>query len=82
MSDTLRALDEAIQHHIAAAFEGSLVDRWVLVTHSQTLERSNVSNYRVVTPDVQPVHVDRGLLATGEQIVQDSWADGSDDDDD
>ena len=82
MTDTLRALDEAIQAHIAANFEGSITDGWILVTHSQTLEKHQVSNYRIVTPDTQPIHVDSGLIQTGQMIIRDSWDDSFNEDDD
>ena len=73
MSDTLRALDEAIQQYVAATFDGALTGAWVLVTHSQTLDNPNVSNYRITTPDVQPIHVDAGLVKMAGLIIQDSW---------
>ena len=82
MSDSLRGLDAAIQTYIATNYEGSLVDSWILVTHSQNVEQHTTSNYRIITPDVQPIHVDAGLLATGERIVQDSWDESFDDTDD
>lgn len=81
MSDTLRELDEAIQAHIAAAFEGALVDSWILVTHSQSIDQHTTSNYRIVTPDVQPIHVDAGLMKMGDLIIKDSWEDAFEDDD-
>jgi hypothetical protein len=71
--NTLHAIDAAIQAHIASHFEGALVDSWVIVTHAQTLDAGNVSNYRLVTPTVQPFHVDAGLLRMGERIMSDSW---------
>lgn len=82
MTDTLAALEQAIQAHIADAFEGSLVDSWIIVTHSQQVERHDLSNYRIVTPESQPIHVDRGLLDIGEQIAVDSWDNAWDEDDD
>lgn len=82
MTDTLRAVEEAIQQHIATTFDGALVDSWIVVTHSQTIEKHDVSNYRIITHDTQPFHVDAGLLTVGDQIIQDSWDDGYEDDDD
>lgn len=79
-ADTLRAIDEAIQAHIATHYEGALVDSWIVVTHSQTIAAHDVSNYRIVTHDTQPYHVDAGLLATGKKIIDDSWDDSFDDD--
>ena len=84
MSDTLAALDEAIQKHIAANFPGSITDAWILVTHSQTIEKHQVSNYRIVTPASQPIHVDAGMKWAAKMILRDSWDgafnDGDDDD--
>lgn len=82
MTDTLRALDEAIQAHIAASYEGSYVDSWILVTSSATLEAHDISNYRIVTPESQPYHVDAGLMHVGRQIMADSWDAWTEDDDD
>lgn len=73
MTDTLANLEAAIQAHIGSIFEGEHVDGWVCVIHSQTIDAHTTSNYRIVTPDVQPHHIDAGLLATGDKIVQDSW---------
>lgn len=73
MSDTLGELDAAIQRHIGTAFEGAVVDHWFLVTHSQTLAKFDVSNYRIVTPDTQAIHLDAGLLKVAQMIVKDSW---------
>lgn len=81
MTDTLRILDEAIQAHIAVAFEGAIVDSWILVTHSQDIENHTTSNYRIVTPDVQPIHVDAGLVQMGSMIIRDSWDSAFDEDD-
>lgn len=72
MVDTLRALDEAIQRHIAECFPGALVDSWALVTHSQDLSDS-LSNYRFVSNETQPYHIDSGLLTVGQKIIEDSW---------
>lgn len=81
MSDNLRELDEAVQKYVAATFDGARTGAWVLITHSQTLENPNVSNYRITTPEVQPIHVDAGLVKIAGLIVQDSW-DGAFDDED
>lgn len=80
MADTLRALDEAIQAHIAEAYEGSYVDSWILITSSSTLENHDISNYRLVTPETQPFHVDTGLVQVGKRIMDDSWDAAFDDD--
>lgn len=82
MADTLDNLEAAIQAHIAAVYEGSYVDSWILVTHSQTVSEHQTSNYRIVTPSSQPIHVDSGLVATGKLIIRDSWDSSWDDGDD
>jgi hypothetical protein len=82
LTDTLRTVDEAIQAHIAEKFEGALVDSWIIVAHAQTIEGGNVSNYRIVTHETQPLHVDAGLLDIGRQIVRDTWDAAYEDDDD
>lgn len=82
MTDTLAALDAAIQAHIATAYEGAFVDGWVLVTSSQALEHHDESNYRIVTPETQPFHVDCGLVEIARKITGDAWDaafDGGDD---
>lgn len=81
MTDTLAALDAAIQAHIAEAFEGGYVDAWVLVTSSSTIEDHDISNYRLVTPETQPFHVDNGLVQVATRIMTDSWDSFGDDDD-
>jgi hypothetical protein len=82
MTDTLRNLDDAIQAHIANAFEGAITDAWVLVCHSSSLDAHTVSNYRIVTPDVQPIHTDAGLVEMAKMIIRDSWDNAYDDEDD
>lgn len=47
MADTLDNLEAAIQAHIAAVYEGSYVDSWILVTHLPNSLR---------TPDKQTHH--------------------------
>jgi hypothetical protein len=78
---TLRDLDEAVQAYIANTFNGALTDSWLLVTHSQTLEDHGVSNYRIVTPESQPIHVDSGLVHMSKMIIRDSWDNAYDDGD-
>lgn len=75
MTDSLEALDAAIQRHIAESFPGALTSSWLLVAHSQELDddRQGISNYRIVTPESQPLHVDWGLARVGDRIVKDSW---------
>lgn len=73
MTDTLQALETAIQNHIATAYEGNFVESWVLITASQSIEAHDISNYRFVTPESQPFHVDSGLVETGRRIMRDSW---------
>lgn len=83
MTDTLAALETAVQNHIGTLYEGSLVDGWILVCHAQTVEQHDMSNYRIITPETQPHHVDAGLVHVGGAIIKDSWdaalTDGDDD---
>ena len=82
MTDTLRALDEAIQAHIAEVFPGHLTDAWVLVTHSNSLaaEDAGLHNYRMVSSADQPWHTDAGLVSAANHIVKDAWDFDGDDD--
>lgn len=73
MTDELADVDRAIQAYISRHFEGALVDSWIVVTHSQQIESHDLSNYRIITPDSQPFHIDDGLISTGQRIVDDSW---------
>jgi hypothetical protein len=83
MSDTLQALDEAIQRHIGEVSEGALTDGWSLVTHSTQVDESDpISGYRIITSDTQPYHVDAGLIEVGKHIIRGSWDAALDDDDD
>jgi len=82
MTDTLQAVENAIQKHIASHFEGALVDSWVIVCHAQNIEEHDLSNYRLLTPETQPFHVDAGLMDVGERIIAGAWDDWNPDDDD
>jgi hypothetical protein len=75
MTDSLRAIDEAIQRHIAELTEGdSVATDWILVTHAQQLDASDpISGYRIITSDTQPIHTDLGLLEVGRIIAKSSW---------
>ncbi|MEV4777470.1 hypothetical protein [Microbacterium sp. LWH12-1.2] len=83
MTDTLNAVDQAIQRHIGEIGQGAIAESWIIIVHSQTIEADGVSGYRILTSDTQPHHVDRGLLDVGQAIVAASWDDNlyeSDDD--
>jgi hypothetical protein len=84
MTDTLLALDEAIQKHIAELSQGeSIATDWILVTHAQQLDVSDpISGYRIITSDTQPIHTDLGLLRVGNIIAQASWDAALDDTED
>lgn len=84
MPDSLRTLDEAIAAHIAENFPGALTDSWVLITHSVGIQDDDhgIHNYRMVTADTQPWHVDAGLVQAGVRIVRDGWDFAGDEDDD
>jgi hypothetical protein len=84
MSDETRAnLDAAISAHIADAFPGHYTSGWIVVTSSAAIDRPNTTNYRMVSPDSQPFHIDDGLIKVGARILQDSWdEDASEEDDD
>lgn len=84
MSDETRTgLDNAISAHIADIFPGHYTSGWVVIVSSTTLDKPNSTNYRMLTPETQPLHVDEGLLTVGRKIIQDSWdyneADGDED---
>ena len=85
MSDETRAaLDDAISAHIADIFPGYYTSGWVVVASSAALDKPNSTNYRVMSPDNQPFHIDDGLITVGRRILQDAWdidADEEDDDD-
>lgn len=82
MTDTLQAVEDAVQAHIASHFEGAYVDSFIVICHSQTIEKHDLSNYRIITRDTQPIHVDMGLIETGRAIIRDSWNAGYDEDED
>ncbi|WP_447948226.1 hypothetical protein [Microbacterium maritypicum] len=85
MSEATRAdLDNAISAHIADTFPGHYTSGWVVVVSSSTLERPNATNYRLLTADGQPWHIDSGLLTVGNRIMKDSWDedDATENDDD
>ena len=84
MTNTLAELDAAIQRYVAENFPGALTGAWMVVTHSQSLEdgRDGISNYRIITPESQPLHIDWGLARVGERIVKDSWDNDSYEEDD
>lgn len=50
------------------------------MTHSQQIESHDVSNYRIITQETQPLHTDAGLIEVARMIIRDSWDDGSEDD--
>lgn len=84
MADTLRALDAAVQAHIAENFPGAVTDSWVLVTHSNGLQDDDhdLHNYRMISAsDTQPWHTDAGLIAVANRIVKDAWDFAGEDDD-
>lgn len=84
MTDTLDAVDQAIQKHIGEIADGAFAESWIVVVHSQTVDGGG-SGYRLLTSDTQPHHVDAGLLQVGREIVQASFDDalyGTDDDED
>ncbi len=84
MSEATRAdLDAAISAHIADTFPGHYTSGWVVVVSSSALETPNATNYRLLTAEGQPWHIDQGLLNVGNRIMIDSWdEDDSDPDDD
>lgn len=83
MTDTLEALDAAINAHIGATFDGHYTGAWIVVAVSTTVEEPNASNYRIITPITQPFHTDVGLLRVGAKITDDNWdTDSYDEDDD
>lgn len=85
MSDKTHAdIDAAIAAHVADTFPGYYTSGWILVSASAHLERPNAVNYRLVTSEGQPLHVDAGLLDVGKKIIKDSWDynDAEEDDDD
>lgn len=85
MSEATRAdLDDAISAHIADTFPGHYTSGWVVVVSSSTLNRPNATNYRLLTAENQPWHIDQGLLTVGNRIMIDSWDedDATEDDDD
>ena len=82
MTDRIAELDTAIQRVINEHFGDALVDSWIVVCHSQQISAHDMSNYRVLTPEMQPHHIDVGLMETGRQINRDSWDSGTIDDDD
>lgn len=73
MPDTLTVLETAIQNHIGTMFPGHHTDSWILVCHSQSIDESEISNYRIVTSEIQPHHIDLGLLEVGKAIARESW---------
>lgn len=82
MSDDTRAnLEDSISAHIADAFPGDYTSGWVVVVASSSLERPDATNYRLVSPDGQPFHVDDGLINVGRKIIRDAWDEDGDDDD-
>lgn len=82
MSDETRFnLDAAISAHIADTFPGHYTSGWVVIVSSSALETPNATNYRLLTADSQPWHVDQGLLSVGNRIMKDSWDEDDTDDD-
>jgi len=76
MADTLRALDAAVQAHIAENFPGAVTDSWVLVTHSNGLQDDDhdLHNYRLTeASDAQPWHTSEGLVRAAVKIMNDAW---------
>lgn len=83
MSEATRAdLDDAISAHIADTFPGHYTSGWVVVVSSSTLDRPNATNYRLLTAENQPWHIDSGLLTVGNRIMIDSWDEDDSDPDD
>lgn len=83
MSDETRAaLDNAISAHIADTFPGYYTSGWVVVASSAHINRPDATNYRLLSPDSQPFHVDDGLMQIGIRILNDSWNTSADDEDD
>lgn len=83
MTDTLDAVDQAIQKHVGEIADGAFAESWIVVVHSQTLEGDG-HGYRILTSDTQPHHVDAGLIQVGHEIVQASFDEalyGEDEDD-
>lgn len=73
-------LDGAISAHVAENFHGFYTEGWVVVAVSTALDDPNRKNYRIMTPDNQPFHVDVGLLDIGRMIIKDQWCEGAEDD--
>ena len=83
MSDETRAeLDTAISAHIADTFPGYYTSGWVVVVASNAIDRPDATNYRMLSPDTQPFHVDDGLINIGRRILRDAWDEDPDEEDD
>lgn len=83
MTDTLNAVDQAIQKHVGEITDGAFAEAWIIVVHSQHVH-GDTSGYRIITSETQAHHVDAGLIQVGHEIVQASFDDalyGADDDD-
>jgi hypothetical protein len=82
MTDTLDAVDQAIQRHVGEITEGGFAESWIIVVHTQTID-GDISGYRLLTSDTQPYHVDAGLIDIGQALVEASFdaSMGGDDDD-
>ena len=82
MSDeTATILDKAISNHIANVFPGFYTEGWIIVAVSATLDSPRGKNYRILTPDAQPLHADSGLLEIGKLILNDQWVGATYDED-
>lgn len=75
MSDSLHAIDQAIQRHIGEISDGAVAESWVIVAHTQHYTDDQPSGYRILTSDTQPHHVDIGLLQIGLKITDASLDD-------
>ena len=80
MSDeTHGQLDASISAHIADTFPGHYTSGWIVVVASSSIDNPNTTNYRLISADAQPLHVDDGLINIGRRIIGDTWDDSDED---
>ncbi|MDR6907483.1 hypothetical protein J2X63_003191 [Agromyces sp. 3263] len=61
-TETLRAVEDAIQAHIADENQGNIAAGWVAFVYSESMHTTTSSYYDSLVPESQPWHSTVGLV--------------------
>ena len=74
MTDTLDALEQAIQAHVAATSETKVFcEHWIVTVYVVSLDGDEIQPYGLITPATQPLHIDVGLAHAAGKFTDASY---------